>query len=176
MYTRTAPRRGGSVSGATSQAIQLQQYKQRLQQMHQQLVLGQQQLKELQKHPNQQQKVVPLTVSPTYSPFPSCNTQYCSQLRGVCTYKRVCTSDEVSRSGWSISLLETLLNGSTVNTHVHTHTQVAQLTQQLQNGLIQYQRLQQVIIQMQAQQVQQAQQQPQQPPTQQVPAVSNTLI
>ncbi len=45
------------MGGATSQAIQLQQYKQRLQQMHQQLILGQQQLKELQKHPNQQAKV-----------------------------------------------------------------------------------------------------------------------
>ena len=36
-------------------ATQIQQYKQRLQQMHQQLVLGKQQLQELQKQ-NQQQK------------------------------------------------------------------------------------------------------------------------
>ncbi len=56
-YPSLDPRRGGSVTGSTSQAIQLQQYKQRLQQMHQQLILGQQQLKELQKHPNQQAKV-----------------------------------------------------------------------------------------------------------------------
>lgn len=48
----------GSIN--TNMAIQLQQSKQRLQQLHQQLLMGNQHLKELQKHPNQEQNIAQL--------------------------------------------------------------------------------------------------------------------
>lgn len=51
-----------SASVNPAQAVQLQQYRQRLQQMHQQLSAGQAQLKELQKNPQEnQQKIAQLT-------------------------------------------------------------------------------------------------------------------
>ena len=82
----TAPRRGGSMStphgAATSQAIQLQQYKQRLQQMHQQLVLGQQQLSELKKNPNQAQKVRSTCVVRSISVAEAVEDCKCWQLSG----------------------------------------------------------------------------------------------
>lgn len=55
--TAAAPVSGGI---NTNMAIQLQQSKQRLQQLHQQLLMGNQHLKELQKHPNQEQNIAQL--------------------------------------------------------------------------------------------------------------------
>ncbi len=55
-HTASGSRRG-TAPNATSQGNQLQQYRQRLVQMHQQLVNGQQQLKELNKLPDKQQQV-----------------------------------------------------------------------------------------------------------------------
>ena len=68
MRDRPTPGGGGATPPTTAaatqqsfnpqQAVQLQQYRQRLQQMHQQLTVGQQQLKELQKSPEQNQQKV----------------------------------------------------------------------------------------------------------------------
>ena len=165
--TPSAPRRGASVHGAggTSQSIQLQQYKQRLQQMHQQLILGKQQLQEMQKHPNQQQKV-------------------CFVCLFVCLFCVVCVCVCVCLSVCLhvVVCMYTIVYNFCTWT-LHCTLQAVQLQQQLQNGLVQYQRLQQVILQMQAAQVQvqpsqpppQQQQQPQPPQQQQqepAPAVS----
>ena len=57
----TQPASGPNVN--QSQALQLQQYRQRLQQMHVQLSGGQQQLKELQKNPVENQAKVKFFVS-----------------------------------------------------------------------------------------------------------------
>ena len=52
-----APPSASSPAGSLNPAMQLQQYKQRLQLMNQQLRAGQQQLKELQKNPSNAQNV-----------------------------------------------------------------------------------------------------------------------
>ena len=62
----TPPTQPANQSSGTAQspsvnpahAMQLQQYRQRLQQMHQQLSVGQNQLKELQKNPQENQQKV----------------------------------------------------------------------------------------------------------------------
>ena len=54
--TPTSQTPGAAINPA--QALQLQQYRQRLQQMHQKLSAGQNQLKELQKNPQENQQKV----------------------------------------------------------------------------------------------------------------------